>query len=253
MRIISKYKDYYDRAVFHDEGGKVWIRNEEEVPDKRAIEIARGFLNPSFESMDVRIKKRKHLGAALPIEYGNGQKSLYVDEIKEYELRRQRIVFCGRIYTCLVVEERWTYSRHTFRFWRDGQLEHNYELEADMPRGRWLRRSATKLKDAFYDQGCHDDKALNLCLELQTPTLYIDWSTPRADRAHLTLVKNPKLEKLGFFRMFNAPQAAQELSMFVDGVMTTPDTPEPVTDKVKIQAHGMDERSFRKDPTKVHH
>lgn len=253
MRMITKHKDYYDSAIFEDRSGKLWIRYHEEVDDRRQTEIAKGLLTHPNTYLDFKIAKKHLQSLSEPVVYGDGSVSQFRDELREMQLSTESIIFCGRIYRCLLVEETWTYSRHQHRFWKDGQIEHVYELEMVKDKHRRIFGDVIKLKDVFKDQGAESERALNLCLEVQSPILSLEWSAPRKYPASWVLMKNTRLDRLSFFRMLPPQQAAQELSMFVDGVMTAPESPEPVSDKVKIQAHGMDERSFRKDPTKVHH
>jgi hypothetical protein len=59
----------------------------------------------------------------------------------------------------------------------------------------------------------------------------------------------PNLKSLGFEARMTAPQAWQELSMFVDGVMASAGTkePKPITDELRAEIAGFDKKtSFRK-------
>ncbi len=67
-------------------------------------------------------------------------------------------------------------------------------------------------------------------------------------RAGDHLQVNPSLAQLQFFRVFDAWQAFQELSMFM-GNLANPDNNQVViADKHRIAQHGFDEYSFRKLP-----
>lgn len=66
-----------------------------------------------------------------------------------------------------------------------------------------------------------------------------------------TLITNPNLHDFRFQRVLGGVQAFQMIEMFISGVLgVSPNPMIELTDKDRIQAHGFDEKSFRKEPTK---
>jgi len=97
---------------------------------------------------------------------------------------------------------------------------------------------------------------INLFRELNTPIFIYDADYGRTDidkywRNHPKFFVNPLLKDYKFYKIFDAIQAFQEISMFLGGVLGNKEKEiVNVADKYKIAQHGFDKWSFRKEPEK---
>jgi len=64
----------------------------------------------------------------------------------------------------------------------------------------------------------------------------------------LKIIINERLSQYGFQKVLPPMQAFQELEMYVGACLTKPTIEEPpIPDKIKVEIHGFDKYSFRKD------
>jgi hypothetical protein len=69
------------------------------------------------------------------------------------------------------------------------------------------------------------------------------------DYKHLYI--NPILNDFHFYKVFDAYAAYQEVAMYVGGVLLSKTNPIPeVSDQIRLESHGFDKHSFRKDKSK---
>lgn len=66
------------------------------------------------------------------------------------------------------------------------------------------------------------------------------------------IVLNPKLSAFKFYQIKDAFTAYQEIDMYLHNELANPDNPhiDPVSDVIKAESHGFNKYSFRKDKTK---
>ena len=84
--------------------------------------------------------------------------------------------------------------------------------------------------------------------ELNTPVFIYD-SERRKPRTSDALTIDPILKDYEFYKVVDAFQAFQEISMFIGGVLGRGEKEIIVVeDKYKIAQHGFDKWSFRKEP-----
>lgn len=251
MRIISKFKDYYDCA------------------QQAGTDTTRVFMR---ESRDVGMRQHADLAAPwlqLPqLELVGGWSTAVKESLR---LERIFVLFAGKLYRGLTV-------RHpplSLHFSRDERGTQNsassgdaegltfYDanaaivyIEQQLPRqerrdDKPFSRSALaqQLREILSTQGTGE--FLNWSVEHRVATAVMRvsaarWSNPAR---HLTL--NPPLASVQFYRLFDPWAAFQELDMFWGGVLAPESRPMPqVEDKYRIAQHGFDDRSFRKVPTK---
>jgi hypothetical protein len=66
-----------------------------------------------------------------------------------------------------------------------------------------------------------------------------------------TVIVNERLNQYGFQKVLPPMQAYQELEMYVGACLTRPVIEEPpIPDKIKVEIHGFDKYSFRKDKSR---
>lgn len=88
-----------------------------------------------------------------------------------------------------------------------------------------------------------------------TPVFVYDYDYDRTEiepwRQYSKFLINPLLKEYEFYKIFDAVQAFQEISMFIGGVLGNKEKEIiNVADKYKIAQHGFDKWSFRKEPQK---
>jgi hypothetical protein len=290
MRIItsSKLKDYYDRFSDPTDKDTVWVRTPELVSHPtlehysgRRMEACTPkadtyFLTPNDPLRDDATKRQGDIG---PFNLyrdrnydSNGNYRTGRTENFNFGYEAVEVVFCGVLYRGMAYYEdqptefdkgRYTQlTRTRYRvYWTVEQFaaDHMEKIDKDNK----IRISLTigngsRAKVANWFEPVRHSDMVAACVELNTPVLLRasrqPWRIPehRNRPTHNWLANATMLDTIQFMRRMDPHTAFQELSMFVGGVMVRHDKIEPVSDKLKVLAHGMDERSFRKDPTKVH-
>lgn len=290
MRIISKFKDYYDSALAYGfENDRVLVRHNQAWN-------ARGEGHPATVPVSPFLEKLQSLAKKVPAFTAFGTHGRYNTRPKDAHLQITPIVFCvgGRITKALWVldiksvrlnnqsQER-SYERYssygsryrepyipglnpaverltpsTYQLHPTETLRHDGPIfdakEFEVLLEPWVKHYEP-LSNSNYS---HDTKLdsislLKKWLEEPAPDLYAEAITEQVSVvvAHAYgLAVNPSLKDWRFFKYWDAATCMQELSMFV-GNMSHPDcTPEAMPDKYRVQSHGFNEQSFRKQPTK---
>lgn len=283
MRIISKFQDYYDSALAYGfENDRVLVRHNQAWN-------ARGEGTPVNEPASAFLEKLQSIAKEVPAFDAFGATNYYEKRPKNAHLQITPLVFCvgGRVTKALWVLDiesarlnanarRLTYATRdldaflpelnpadqyrspgTFqthpvdKIRQDGPVFDAKEFET------LLRPWAEHYENARgYSGGSNSAgqlERLQKWLAEPAPDLYVDAiaekvSVAVAHRDGIAL--NPSLKDWRFFKYWDAATCMQEISMFV-GNMSHPDhTPEVMPDKYRVQSHGFDELSFRKQPTK---
>lgn len=288
MRIISKFQDYYDSALAYGfENDRVLVRHnqawnakEEGTPlneppcaflvqlQKLASSVA------SFEAFGTNNYYEKRLKNShlqiTPLVFcvgGRVTKALWVLDVESVRLNNQSqwrdhqrgLSYASRHNEPFLPElnpaEQYrtpgTFEAHpTDKIRQDGPIFDATEFEK-------LLHSWTEhyKKVQGSTRGGYSEKIerLQQWLKEPAPDLYVD---AIAEKLSVVVVHpqgiavNPSLKDWRFFKYWDAATCMQELSMFV-GNMSHPDhTPEVMSDKYRVQSHGFNEQSFRKQPTK---
>lgn len=236
MRIISKFKDYYDciQAMGQDKS-VVYLRNEFDV-------------------------KRFHSpGVFAPIcRYG------------DVNAHAVTIGFCGKVYP--LIEVRVTDESNPRRpttkvafcynteavdnFLQENISPERFEIYLDSSRFPyykfWVygfkRRDVQKyFHEAEREQNLYE----NVFIENKAPIFVSDrkWKSLKYS-GHPGTIFNTSLKEYEFYRVFDPYMAFQELSMYVGGVLAMPNKKIPeISDEVMAEAKGFDKKtSFRKAP-----
>ncbi len=228
MRIISKFKDYYDIGL------------------AQGIDEDRVFVRET--------KERNHPNTGWKYFPGYWAHSL------RHEYRASVVGFCGMLYPLIEVKHKldkhpWTETHHFFYSWDDfigcmDSLKVTRELRKQVGRYKRLFQGDFWEKIRKHFEEPHAG-ITELFLEHRVPIL---WSFLVGDRDHYLrgtpktreTTLNPCLKDIEFYKVVDPYTAFQEISMYLGGVLGDVD-PNTVTvaDEHRYAGHGYDKGSFR--------
>jgi len=225
MRIISRWKDYYDSIQkFGQDRSLVYVR------DKKRVEKAYCF--PGFN-------KNFSFGPS-PDQYIIG--------------------FCGKIYPVIIFYTTTDNKAIKHVCYKlediDKFVESNYkEAEFEEYKKKWKRGQFPKKWPKHLNQSSFN-KFFVMCKDVQDTytELFIKNYAPLfvayADRHENYIEYNACLKEFEFYRMFDPYQAFQEISMYL-GAIAVPQKPLPIIDDTTMsEIKGFDKYSFRKESKK---
>lgn len=220
MRVISKFHDYYDRALGHGQDKSVmFIRNTDERKDAPAI------MEPP---QGIERNARGWFAQGIPFAIG----------------------FCGKVHRGIDVTIRSAGENPVRQCCYDietlaGFLSTKKIDIGEASRSRWFHKTDWR---AFMQKPQGDASAEAWFIEQKIPILV--WDRALVQRTASGVVVNPMLKPYEFYRLFDAYQAYQELSMFVGGVLPSASADmATVSDDDRIVQRGFDKWSFRKMPS----
>jgi hypothetical protein len=256
MKIISKFKDYYDGVQSLGMDTQVIYFRAADTIDIPDPELFAAIFN-------------KHL------EYG-GHLDMRSNACHRYgnvHIIKVLLGFCGILYECYTVIEFTDLDKLTQLHFhvKDDLLEYLHSKSSDFflddlryyaPRAQ-RERKKIKWQDAIPELGLPDTKATcdNLFHALQQPIFlypaYIynaefwktsGWSRMIKKLQGKDLVINPRLHDLNFQKVKDAYQCYQELDMYLSGVLGKKENHiDTRTNIEKVRSHGFDEKyGFRK-------
>jgi hypothetical protein len=244
MYIIAKKKDYYDGVA-----GTTGI-DKTIVYDRQIIEVEENDMpeffkrgryysyfrnrekNPFYQLCNTHIKKKY---------------------FKKYPHHSYFLVgFCGKLYVGFNLYEIDTQTNdyHNVLTTTTYDLDYIRELFEDKSYGGYLEDNLQYVLK--YD-------AMDWFRNMNTPCFIFDqdYGVDHLDLKRNRWNQNPKffinplLKDYEFYKVFDAFQAFQEISMFIGGVLGNREKDiVVVADKYKIEQHGFDKWSFRKEPEK---
>lgn len=224
MRIISKFKDYYDGLMDYsnDRLNRVWLRKKEE------------FFIPKFRLKEID-KSHFYWG---------------------YKIHMFYLVVAGKVYPVLRYAEEGKLEK--FKFNASGYryyftLEDFDKEHPEQTRSRYNSKSANvgyekgKIKDDWKDFFKEYSDLTELCLEFKTPVFVIKRERTK-DKDGFKCITNINLKDIEFYKVMDPYTVYQELDMFMSNVMVNDEMPpSPMSDLEKIDSHGFDRKiSFRK-------
>ncbi len=225
MRIISKFRDFYD--VLSDPADPaIWLRQQQQItitPNDPWFKDCPAGFEPWMDT--TRLPCRR---LAL-IEFG-------------------MIIFCGNIFPYWKKDDSYSFSYD----------EYIAAYNQTVPANKWNIWQTDAVYKLFNSTSSAKYKQFNI--QYKTPILHLYWELPcDADVANskthgkkLLLDFNPALQKLQFYKLFDAVSVFQELERYIFNEMAeNPTPPDNISDKDKAWAHGFrDKYSFRKEPQK---
>lgn len=235
MRIISKFKDYYDSVQLYGVDNRTtFIRKTSDPIHVDKLDI----FNSDF---------------SLP------GKNSFGESYCSYKDRRKPLIaydylflfFCGTVFPIIVYQElskdmyydklKYCYDIETVE---NLMVRHNIEKYFEKNRYTSWRidlRKQSKVKELF-NAPIDKNKVLELHHKLESP--YFVFSTNKS-----SITVNPVLKDLWFFKIVDSFKTYQEVYMFISGILggKSPKTVE-VSDEIRKSKHGFDKWSFKTMP-----
>jgi hypothetical protein len=251
MRIISKFRDYYDSVQAHG-------------VDKRVI------YNRVTKNLDTKSKKHKYLLTTEMFDglFGNDVFRgwpVFDDHPTGLCFTNQVLIFfCGKIYPCFVYENR---IREAYTI--DTEYLFCYTLDnvksaislhgTKKEKKNWFDNKKQKKSDWFVQEHIEIPKLIkkielinsnksltNIHHKLGVP-IFMWWEAGRISK----FVVNPNLSQLKFYKVKPVYQAYQDISSFISGVLGGQSPPMiKISDEDRKSMHGFDKWSFKKHPQK---
>lgn len=214
MKIISKYKDYYDYCEYLGIDPKCIYKRDTKVI---SLNKSHRKIWPVEESLYLDYWRIYEEGGRWPVE----------------EMWVGWLAFCGILYPHFLIR-----VKEDVFITRD--LNQAQIFLSRTTHRRWWKDKATRFNERV--------KELQ---EKKVPdSFFIKHNSPAIlyDPKNSKLTLNPNLQDLQFYHVKTAEQAWQELSMFLMSVLKVDQRPMvEVEDKYRIHAHGFDKSSFRRE------
>lgn len=218
MRIISKFRDYYD-----------------------------GVMKTGMDREVVYVRENKTV--ALKDTYGIDFSTHYSGSYHDVETFFMG--YCGKILRVMVVSTsypNYPKTRDVFfdfdefkAFMLSNKLGSSYEFGES----RWWPSRYQKFREM------DTSKMAELFHEYQTPLFFLTNVYRYRAPNETTLTLGPSLKSIDFQRVKDSYTAYQDIFQFVAGTLNKPENKMvKISDKDKIHKHGFDKWSFRKMPTK---
>lgn len=214
MRVISKYKDFYDSAGFIDQS-VIFVRNREE------------------KEVDIKhpLKYSSTKGAGLLGFCGKFYPYIYrcIDSYTEQ-------------YTEKIIP-----TQHYYFYSFEEYKETKFWANESHSRYFWNRKSAIKDYTDFFAHWKDTDAPF---LELDAPYFKVSKfsSDSRNDRGEA--LTNPSLIDMQFGKIMDAPTVFQTVQFYLTNQLVKTKDPDEIEDKYRLANHGFDKYSFR-HPTKL--
>jgi len=223
MLIISKKKDYYDGVVQTTGIDKTIVYNrwQNSLPEddfkklpKDLITLAENIAGFSFDEKKTSLKLN----------------AVYI------------IGFCGKMYIAWEVIDKKYFGDYDAKPIITYDLKGIEEIISDRT---WFGRNYS-FQGSYKDITNYDPMPLHR--EHNAPSFAIQIQYFKYGGSKKVFTVNPILKGYKFYRIFDSFQALQEIQMFISGVLGTNENKViEVADKYKIESHGFDKHSFRKE------
>lgn len=237
MKIISKFKDYYD-GIAH------------QYPDKEILYLReRKIVFPKKEEVpELRVN-------AINVKWDR-----YNRQRAEWATSLEVIGFCGRFYPAVVIKNtlgpdpiihRVAYSIAELA---QALAEKKIGLP-DRDRLVWYYRDRYDHHrtdyERYFQTEVKGEKIANIFALYNTPCFVVRPDSVDEFRSKTIIELNPCLKDYEFPRIVDPYTAYQELNMFIGGVLRRPEQPMiAISDKDKAHKRGFDKWSFRRPPRK---
>jgi hypothetical protein len=265
VRIISRFKDYYDGALaLGQDTSLTYVRATQVYTREKPPEIeAPKELTSKYPQAEAR-----WIHAATAMCYRGELPTLtrrptddpdvedyfrrlgYYDRDKD--VQTGVIFFCGKQYPFYAapkaVKKEYSAWRTDYEVQRVFSWDKEFDSLVEQREGINRNRQLGPFRDVLQDISGQENVGANLLFRVPV-VAELNYVLP--DTAH-AIVVNPDLSKLGFQRVIDPYAAFQEISMFLGGVLgQNIDPPSPMTDKEKVKSHGFDPQyGFRTPPGK---
>jgi len=233
MRIISDFHDYYDVGMQNGIDPQLpyrRFRQEERISYIHKLgDIYYSSLFDDYCIEQNRILFFGFAGKVYPaLEHVNdSEEATYIFELDKIVPKSFDDAVCQKLH----------FDDAVRRMLRCGRTNSRQRAEKDC-----LAQIKKELKEMF---ALKDDKRLLGLFDEFKTAIFVWWLESRM------VIVNERLNQYGFQKVLPPMQAFQELEMYVGACLTKPTIEEPpIPDKVKVEIHGFDKHSFRKDKSK---
>lgn len=238
MRIISKFKDYYDgiqglgfddKLVFVRHTDNIIVK-EKEIEEYLNKISYKGF--SSYKSDEYRAKQ--------------------MFSIPYWEIKSNLLIFCGKIYTYYVAS--FIHNDNKIYAWSINDLIKYFKLNIEYSKSTthwqplfWNKNNFTneysRLETSF--KANINTDISDFCIKYNCPIILCEEAEKYSHK--IKLILNPNLKNMNFQRVFNPYQAYQELEMFLGNVLVNDnDKMIKLSDEDRLYKAGFDKWSFRK-------
>jgi hypothetical protein len=239
MKIVSKFRDYYDSMVRHGQDlTTVFVRKPEPITNEPLLKI---------------LEKVNHYGARAP-------ETLTVKEEGHdyrYTFGLGHLLVCGKIYRYVAVGR-----ESALRWYTDyGGSAHDYFYDM-ATLTKFVESLGFVVKDIYRSKYFESNQSINLleaflshqgtteaeseAVKARVVTATRAW---QCDSRFFYWEANDSLSSFKFYKLMDPYTVYQELDMYISGVLgqQARDVVN-ISDKDRIYQHGFDEYSFRKLP-----
>jgi len=226
MKIISKFRDYYD-SISHQYLDKeiIYLREQREIPIEREMAPPLGLINLDEKGHESIRNRRWEVSFEI---IGFCGRNFPVVGIYDYQSEDRNCAYTYPAMQRLLDELSIPVARKTMR-WLGGLKRLGYAHALDEYRAFFEDSANLKGLDRYY-------------FDLNAPCFVI-----RRNQDHTFLISNPPLGKYGFASQVDPFLAHQELYMFVAGRLHQPVRPMvEISDVDKVHKHGFNKWSFRR-------
>lgn len=239
MRIISKFKDYYDTAMCHtfcNDSEAVYVRKENEIATLKK-EFIPCSINTYF----------RYLSS--------------FNQIPPIEINVTLIVFCGKIYHCIRAHQiinyynNPNYSYYYYNITSDieERIIEFYDLSKKQKStaSKYIKLIFKSIKDQLNEIKLTESIINELSIIHRSPYFKFDLSNNiRSSDRHMIINFN-KLADYAFYKVFDANRTYQEIEMYFNSVLVNTENPPQITDnKVLTVAKGFDLKTSFRHPIK---
>lgn len=234
MRIISKFKDYYDGAAEYGiDQERVYVRESKLVhePEIRSLDYnVIGFCGKLY-AFESKLPNYYRNGSAINDDYDARKLTLYGDDLIDYYLKEEKIV----------------------EYFTQKTIYTKTLIDYNKPRSKWRRyyvpsreKHIEKIKKAE-----NNKTLLDVFVKYKTPVFWYSGSLSKHDDIGNILL-NPNLKLLGFFKVMDTVTAFQKIEQFISNELACEmqGTVPVGSDEILGKSKGFDNFSFRNINTK---
>jgi hypothetical protein len=217
MRVISKFKDYYDGVMKTGMDREVvYVRENKEIELEESYGVDFSTQNsPRYSNIELVI-----LG------------------------------YCGKIYKIYTVTtslntEKEKHVFHDFESFRKFMMRYQIASKWDFEKRRYYPSDYQKF------EALDGSRLIELFHKYQTPLFIVSHIHRYRTKSKTTLTLGPCLKDLEFYQIKDTYAAYQDIFQYVAGTLNRPENKMvEISDEDKVSKHGFDKWSFRKLPTK---
>ncbi len=245
MKIISKYKDYYDGVQAFGIDKNLIYNRKEEIITLDAL--------PNYGSL---VDVIGVLGIIILELDAFGTEKLYL------QVNRIVIGFCGKLIPAYQIDEYFEGNKRSSHVYYNAENLHDFYRKIHEKQNCWefeegcLPYSVNDL-NAYFKAPIFERDFTEWFQLIQSPIFLVHnktkvTTTEDNRRSNIRIKKNPILKNLEFYKIRDAFTVHQEIDQFIGGVLTNSETQKnQLNDIQKVKKHGFDENyGFRTRPKK---